>query len=119
MTSRTHHLPPAQRFRRRVNGRPGHGLQPLRLAGQGRYYRCPRCGARTLIRSARLDYFNPPTSPFADDLRRRFGPVPADRCAYDFRCRGCASPVRLLLWAQERGMGGPWDCLVGTVIELS
>ena len=86
--------------------------------GRSRYYHCPHCTARTLVKARGLDIFNPPRSPFPDDLQATFGAVPESRAALDFYCRGCSRPVRLLFWGQERGMGGWWYGYVTTVLEL-
>lgn len=107
-----------QRFNVRVSGRLSRGPGNVAFRGRSRYYRCPRCGARTFVNRRHLDIFRPRDSPFPPELQSAFGEVPDFRAVHDFYCRGCAEPVRLVYWSQERGMGGPWDPFVIAVWEL-
>jgi hypothetical protein len=107
-----------ERFHIRVSGKLRVGPSDVRFPGRSRYYHCPHCGARTLVRWQKLDVFNPPESPFPPELEAAFGEVPDNRASFDFFCRGCGRPVRLLFWSQERGMGGPWYPFVTAVLEV-
>ena len=109
---------PMERFRIRVSGKLRVGPLEVKFDHRSRYYHCPRCSARTFIYWRRLDIFNPPSSPFPLGLQALFGAVPESSAAFDFYCRSCGAPVRLLFWGQERGMGGWWSGYVTSILEL-
>lgn len=109
---------PMERFRIRVSGMLRVGPGDVKFAHKSRYYHCPKCSVRTLIHWRKLDIFNPPPSPFPLDLQAQFGVVAQSRAAFDFYCKGCSAPVRLLYWGQERGMGGWWYGYVTSILEL-
>ena len=107
-----------KRFHVRVSGKLTGGSWAVKLDRKSKYYHCPVCEARTLIGWQRLDIFNPEASPFPESLLKQFGETPEFKAAFDFYCRGCTRPVRLLFWAQERGMGGYWYPFITSVLEL-
>ena len=113
-------VPPRERFVVRVNRRLYTGPGKVYFRDQDRYYRCPACGRRTLVRFRDLDAFNPRPSSFPEELQRVFDRVEtgSHEATFDLRCGGCGRPVRLVYWMQERGMGGPWDAYVMWVLEL-
>lgn len=121
---------PAHRFSVRDRGRRVVHELSILFRGRSRYYLCPRCDARTRVDWRALDFapsddpwpYGPPPSPFSPSLRRRFdavGVMEERAFPYDFRCRGCDAPVRLLFWNEERNMGGPWFPEVFWVLELT
>jgi len=111
-------VPPLERFRVRTSGKLISGSWPVRLDRVSKFYYCPECGERTLIRWSNLDVFNPQQSVFPDEIQAKFSPVKGQRETYDFYCRGCSRPIRLIFWAQERGMGGYWYPFIIEVHEL-
>ena len=46
---------PMERFRIRVSGKLRVGPWDVKFARKSRYYQCPKCAARTLIRWRKLD----------------------------------------------------------------
>jgi hypothetical protein len=62
--------------------------------------------------------FNPSPSSLPAELQGRFDVYPTSDAHYDFSCRSCGEPYRLLFVEQERGMGGPWDVVVHAVLRL-
>ena len=119
---------PAHRFSIRAGGRRIVDERPIVLRGRSKYYFCPRCGGRTLVRWRELDFRNvdgewplPPESPFPEALERRFDAVEVDEQAfpYDFYCQACDAPVRLMFWNGERFMGGPLYPEVFWVLEIA
>ena len=125
--SRIRKVRPAHRFSVRDRGRRIVHERSIVLRGKSKYYVCPRCGGRTLVRWRELDFRNvdgewprPPESPFTEPLKRRFDAVEVDERAfpYDFSCQRCDAPVRLMFWNGERFMGGPWYPEVFWVLEL-
>jgi len=115
---RVRKIEPMERFHVRACGKLRVGPWSVAFDHKSRYYHCPKCSARTLIRRRALDIFNPPASPFPLDLQARFGEVPDSTAVLDFYCSGCKNPVRLLFWGQERGMGGWWYGYVISILEL-
>jgi hypothetical protein len=118
---------PTRRFRIRRGRRLITEDESLLFQGRSHYYRCPTCCSRTLINWRRLDVtpsldpwpYKGPPSPFPPELLSEFGDVPEHALAYDFYCKGCRLPVRLLFWIEERmGMGGPWYPVVQAVLEF-
>jgi hypothetical protein len=67
-----------------------------------------------------LNVFAPLPSTLPSEIRAIFDRIELGThdAAYDFRCRGCERPVRLVFWSHERGMGGPMDPFVELVLEL-
>ena len=94
-----------------------------------KYYKCPHCNKRTLIKSSEVSPFaREKTAPdFEDHIRKAFDkmdtlmkfPIGADRIldAYDFLCKGCGRPVRLLYEESERGMGSELSAVVFQIVE--
>jgi DNA-directed RNA polymerase subunit RPC12/RpoP len=115
---RVRRVAPLERFHVRVYGKLRRGEGRFSFRGKSRYYHCPVCGRKTLVRYRHVDAFNPVPSAFPEELQRQFGEVGTHDAVLDFHCRGCGRPVRLLYWTQERGMGGSWDAYVKCVLEL-
>jgi len=90
----------------------------VRLDGISKYYHCPACRGKTLIRGSNLDIFNPQPSVFPEEILPRFPPLEEQQGSFDFHCRMCTRPVRLIFGMQERGMGGHWYPFVTEVQEL-
>ena len=113
-------VPPRERFVVRVNRRLYTGPGRVYFRHQDRYYQCPACGRRTLVRFRDLDAFKPAPSSFPEELQHVFDRIKtgSHEATFDFWCGGCGRPVRLVYWMQERGMGGPWDAYVTRVLEL-
>jgi DNA-directed RNA polymerase subunit RPC12/RpoP len=96
---------------------------------KSKYYKCPHCGRRTLVRHREVSPFantkTPPdfdakTLEVFDDMGTVMSfSVGSDRIldTYDFFCKGCSRPVRLLYDEQERGMGGFWSTVIHQIVE--
>ena len=130
MVSGANRLPrtrPSLRFRLRSNRRLVTASVAFVMYGRSKYYHCPHCDGKTLVDWRKLTvvpstktwpYESPPSN-FEPVDRDRFGAIPERSLSFDFYCRGCGSPVRLLYWIEERyGMGGPWYPEIKWVIEL-
>lgn len=117
---------PLERFSVKNVGSP---TASIRLE-KSKYYKCPHCGARTLVRPKEVSPFakkkTPPdfdtrTLRLFDDMGMVFSlSTGSDRImdTYDFFCNGCTRPIRLLYDYQERGMGGFWSAVVYQIIEV-
>ncbi len=92
---------------------------PQHMKHRDRFFVCPSCGRKRLIRRRDLDMFNPSPSSLSAELQRRFDVYQTSDARYDFSCRGCGEPYRVLFVEQERGMGGPWDVVVHAVLRLA
>ena len=117
---------PSLRFRVRRNRQLVTTAEAVTLRGRSSFYHCPQCTRRTLIHWKKLNVtpsttnwpYDGPVSPFPEDLQTGFGPVPEHSLAYDFYCKSCRAPVRLLFWIEEHyGMGGPWYPTIQWVLE--
>ena len=87
---------------------------------RGRFYTCAACGGKTMVKSGSLNAFAPAPSIFPSELQDEFSAatVPGHHAAFDFHCKTCGRPVRLLFWERETGMGGYWYCYLIGVLEL-
>lgn len=127
--SRIRRVRPAHRFSVRDRGRRIVHERSIVFRGRSRFYECPLCEARTLVRWKEVDFvpsddpwpYGPPPSPFPEALKRRFDAVEVEERAYpfDFYCQSCGAPVRLMFWNGERFMGGPWYPEVFWVLETA
>jgi hypothetical protein len=117
----------------RISTKDGLPESEIRLL-RDKYYNCPHCNKRTLIRSTAVSpmersHFRKAkgTQVFDDTTQKAFDnlgtlmqfPVGADRIldAYDFLCHGCGRPVRFLYEEFERAMGSEISAVVYQVIE--
>lgn len=110
--------------------RRGHPAAAIRLE-RSKYYRCPHCAARTLVRHREVSPFARNKTPAdfdqaTQDCFDRAGTTSDFSIAperplecYDFFCSGCKRPVRLLYEEQERGMGGFWAAVVYRIVEVA
>ena len=100
----------------------------LRL-DKSKFYTCPNCNTKTLIRHNEVSpfakkklttEFDKKTLKLFDDMEKIISfPIGSDRIMeeYDFFCRRCRRPVRLLYDEQERGMGGVISAVIYQIIE--
>ena len=96
---------------------------------KSKYYTCPHCASRTLVRHNEVSpVANRKTPPdFDAKTRKSFDAmgrvmsfsIGSDRRldTYDFFCKGCDRPVRLLYDEQEPGMGGSWSAVIHRIVE--
>lgn len=122
---RLHKVYPLERISKKNTGV---ATASIRL-DKSKYYVCPHCHSRTLIRHQEVSPFANKKTPkdFDESILesfKQFGTtqsfsIGADRTleSYDFFCRGCQRPIRLLYDFQERGMGGRWSVVVYAIIE--
>ena len=108
---------PLDRFHIRANRKLRTGTGWVAFKAKSRYYHCPQCGRKTLVRKSDLDVWHPRPSVFPRDLEAEFSNLKSHKKSFDFYCKGCSLPVRLIFWEQERGMGGWWYPYIEEVQE--
>jgi len=116
--SRVIEVAPFERFSTGIKGGRRTGSWDVNFKKGSRYYLCPKCGRKTLIKSKNLSTWNPTESPFPAQLKALFGEKPEQTEYYDFYCKGCGLAVRLAYWEREVGMGGPWFSYLKCVFEV-
>ena len=116
--NRVTEVAPFERFSTGVRGGRRTGWWDVNFKEGSRYYLCPICGRKTLIKGKCLSTWNPVESPFPTQLRALFGERQEQTEHYDFYCKGCGLAVRLAYWEREVGMGGPWYSYLKSVFEV-
>jgi hypothetical protein len=94
-----------------------------------RYYKCPHCNKKRIVRHMEVSPFakkktpldfDPETLKVFDDMGTKIS-LPFEETKildkYDFYCKGCGRPVRLLYEELERGMGASLRAAVYRIIE--
>lgn len=117
MTRKIEKVQPLDRFRIRANRKLRYGQGSIAGDVKSRYFYCAKCGKKTLIRMSNLDVWNPKPSVFPAELQAEFPSRESHTKSFDFFCKGCALPVRIVFWEQERGMGGCWFPLILEIQE--
>jgi hypothetical protein len=65
-----------------------------------------------------LNAWNPKPSVFPKELLAMFPSLKSHAESFDFFCKGCSLPIRLVFWERERGMGGWWYPFIKEIQEL-